>query len=112
MGNEQLAENARAASALLKSMCNESRLMILCQLLDGEKSVGEIEKLIGISQSALSQHLARLRHNNLVETRRQAQIIYYRLHGREVPVVLKALYELFCAKDEAADGQPPCRPNL
>ena len=99
-GNDQFQENARAASALLKSMCNESRLMILCQLLDGEKSVGEIEKLIGISQSALSQHLARLRHNNLVETRRQAQVIYYRLKGREAPAVLTALYQLFCHQDE------------
>ena len=101
-GTELLQQNARDASALLKSMCNESRLMILCQLLSGERSVGELEKLIGISQSALSQHLARLRHNDLVETRRQAQVIYYRLKGNKVPAVMKTLYELFCVSGAGA----------
>ena len=109
---EQFQESARAASTLLKSMCNESRLMILCQLLDGEKSVGELEKLIGISQSALSQHLARLRHNNLVDTRRQAQVIYYRLKGHEVPAIMETLYKLFCAKDGGEAGNPGACPTL
>lgn len=102
VGLEKLQENASAASALLKSMCNESRLMILCQLLEGEKSVGELEKLIGISQSALSQHLARLRHNDLVETRRQAQVIYYRLKGHKVPALMRTLYDVFCNSPDNA----------
>ena len=97
MGGEQFQEKAKAASVLLKSMCNESRLMILCRLLDGEKSVGELEKLVGISQSALSQHLARLRHNELVETRRQAQVIFYRLKGEHVPAIMETLHRLYCA---------------
>ena len=96
-GAEQFQEKAKAASALLKSMCNESRLMILCQLLEGEKSVGELEKLVGISQSALSQHLARLRHSDLVDTRRQAQVIFYRLKGEQVPAIMATLHRLYCA---------------
>ena len=94
---DQFQQNALAASALLRSMCNENRLMILCQLLDGEKSVGELEKLVGISQSSLSQHLARLRLNDLVETRRQAQIIYYRLKGEKAVAVIKTLHSLYCS---------------
>jgi ArsR family transcriptional regulator, virulence genes transcriptional regulator len=68
MDAAELQANARRASALLKAMANERRLMILCHLATGEKSVGEIEALIGLSQSALSQHLARLRRDRLVET--------------------------------------------
>lgn len=93
---EHLQENARRASALLKAMSNEHRLMILCQLLHGEKSVGELERLIGLSQSALSQHLARLRRDNLVQTRRQAQTIYYSLAGHEASAVIDTLYGLYC----------------
>jgi len=74
---EKLRESARRASILLKAMSNEHRLMILCQLSQGERSVGEMERMIGLSQSALSQHLARLRRDNLVNTRRQAQTIFY-----------------------------------
>ena len=73
--------NARRASELLKAMSNQHRLMILCQLVPGEKSVGELERIIGLSQSALSQHLARLRRDNMVKTRRVAQTIFYSLNG-------------------------------
>ena len=76
MQTETLQENAREASILLKAMSNEHRLLILCQLVPGEKSVGELVRLVGLSQSALSQHLARLRRDNLVRTRRDAQTIY------------------------------------
>lgn len=99
---EQLQENARRASGLLKAMSNEHRLMILCQLLHGEKSVGELERLIGLSQSALSQHLARLRRDNLVQTRRQAQTIYYSLAGHEASAVIDTLYGLYCGLPTAA----------
>ncbi len=94
---EKLKESALRASALLKAMSNEHRLMILCQLLPGEKSVGELERIIGLSQSALSQHLARLRRDNLVRTRRQAQTIYYSLAGAEAAAVISTLYGLYCA---------------
>ena len=72
---ENIQANARRASTLLKAMSNEHRLMILCQLQNGERSVGELERLVGLSQSALSQHLARLRRDQLVRTRRVAQTI-------------------------------------
>ncbi|HSV29398.1 MAG TPA: metalloregulator ArsR/SmtB family transcription factor [Candidatus Omnitrophota bacterium] len=99
---EKLQESARRASTLLKAMSNEHRLMILCQLLDSEKSVGELERLIGLSQSALSQHLARLRRDNLVQTRRQAQTIFYSLSGEEASAVINTLYGLYCAKQDGA----------
>jgi len=98
---ERLHEKARRASTLLKAMSNEHRLMILCQLLKGEKSVGELEKIVGLSQSALSQHLARLRRDQLVKTRRSAQTIFYSLQGIEVSAVIQTLYTLYCAEDEA-----------
>lgn len=94
---EKLQDSARRASALLKAMANQHRLMILCQLLPGEKSVGELERVIDLSQSALSQHLARLRHDGLVGTRRQAQTIFYSLAGAEAKAVIDTLYSLYCA---------------
>ncbi len=99
---EKLYDSARRASTLLKAMSNEHRLMILCQLQSEEKSVGELERLIGLSQSALSQHLARLRRDNLVQTRRQAQTIYYSLSGAEAAAVINTLYTLYCAKEPGA----------
>ena len=85
------------ASILLKAVCNEQRLQVLCQLLDGEKSVGELERAVGLSQSALSQHLARLRRDNLVRTRRMAQSIFYSLNGIEARVLIDTLYDLYCS---------------
>jgi len=88
--------NALRASALLKAMSNQNRLMILCQLAPGEKCVNELEEIIGLSQSALSQHLARLRRDRLVQTRRVAQTIYYSLSGVEAHAIIKTLYDLYC----------------
>jgi len=96
MDIEQLQNNARNASALLKAMSNQHRLLILCQLQVGERSVGELERLVGLSQSALSQHLARLRRDKLVRTRRVAQTIYYSLNGTEATEVIRTLYGLYC----------------
>lgn len=93
---ETIQNNARRASTLLKAMSNQHRLMILCQLVPGEKSVGELERIIGLSQSALSQHLARLRRDQLVKTRRSAQTIYYSLNGEEASAVIETLYGLYC----------------
>lgn len=103
---DRLQENARRASALLKAMSNEHRLMVLCQLSNCEKSVGELERLIGLSQSALSQHLARLRRDGLVKTRRSAQTIYYSLKGEEATRVIETLHGLYCAPPDA--GRDPC----
>jgi DNA-binding transcriptional ArsR family regulator len=101
---QRLEENARRASTLLKAMSNQHRLMILCQISEQEKSVGELEEIIGLSQSALSQHLARLRRDNLVQTRRDAQTIYYSLKGEEASTVIETLYNLYCN----IDGQSAC----
>ncbi|MGQ9366019.1 ArsR/SmtB family transcription factor [Azospirillum sp. A39] len=96
-----LQANARRASTLLKAMSNERRLLILCHLAMGEKSVGELEELVGLSQSALSQHLARLRRDKLVRTRRSAQNIYYSLSGEEAKAVMGTLHSLYCAAPAA-----------
>lgn len=87
---------AKEASTLLKAMSNERRLMILCHLAQGEYSVGTLCDLVGMSQSALSQHLAKLRHDELVSTRREAQTIYYSLNGEAAKRVLDTLYDLYC----------------
>jgi DNA-binding transcriptional ArsR family regulator len=105
MNSLDLEQNARRASTLLKAMANERRLLILCHLAEGEKSVGELERLVGLSQSALSQHLARLRHDALVRTRRAAQTIYYSLAGREAGAVMETLYHLYC--DPVKAPAPP-----
>ena len=93
---ERIQDNARRASTLLKAMSNQHRLMILCQLVPGEKCVGDLEQIVGLSQSALSQHLARLRRDSLVTTRREAQTIYYSLAGEEASAVIETLYGLYC----------------
>jgi len=92
-------DNARRASTLLKAMSNQHRLLILCQLVPGEKCVGELEKIVGLSQSALSQHLARLRRDGLVKTRRAAQTIYYSLAGEEASAVIETIYGLYCGSE-------------
>ncbi|PWC35787.1 metalloregulator ArsR/SmtB family transcription factor [Azospirillum sp. TSO35-2] len=110
---EDLQANARRASALLKAMCNERRLLILCHLSQGERSVGEMEELVGLSQSALSQHLARLRRDKLVRTRRSAQNIYYSLNGHEAQTIMATLHGLYCTpgseehatNDDARDSE-------
>ncbi len=93
---EWLERKAERASGLLKAMANQHRLIILCLLLNGEKSVGELEQLIGLSQSALSQHLARLRRDGLVQTRRSAQTIYYTLQGDHARRLISTLYDMYC----------------
>ena len=95
MDARKMERNARRASALLRALGNERRLMILCHLASGERSVGELQRLIGLSQSALSQHLARLRRERLVRTRRESQTIYYALDGGEAAAVIGALDRLY-----------------
>ena len=106
MEADDLRQNAHRASELLKAMSNEKRLMILCYLADGEKAVGEMEKLVGLSQSALSQHLARLRRDGLVKTRRASQTIYYSLAGGEAQAIMETLHGIYCcgSQPKAAEG--------
>lgn len=105
MNPDDLKARARDASILLKSMSNERRLLILCQLAEGERSVGELEKHVGLSQSALSQHLARLRQDDLVTTRRSAQSIYYSLKGDAARTVMETLHKIYCAPEADKRGR-------
>ena len=95
-----MTEKAGEATVFLKAIANENRLLILCHLAMGEKSVTELGHLLGISQPTLSQQLARLRAENLVKTRREAKTIYYSLFGTEAVLVIQLLYKLFCAPDD------------
>ena len=88
--------NACAAAAFLKILANDRRLMILCELLKGERCVSELEEIVSLSQSALSQHLARLRRSHLVKTRRESQTIYYSIADPGVTKIIGALYDLYC----------------
>ncbi|MEZ5840891.1 MAG: metalloregulator ArsR/SmtB family transcription factor [Hyphomicrobiales bacterium] len=99
-----LQDNAVHASALLKTLANEWRLMILCHLTETELSVGELERILGLNQSALSQHLAVLRRQGIVKTRRQAQQIYYSIANDKATSIISKLYDLYCAAD-AGGGQ-------
>ena len=90
MNLEALERQAGAAEGLLKAVANRRRLTILCELSRGERSVSDLGEAIGLSQSALSQHLAVLRANDLVKTRRESQSIFYSIKGRETPVILAA----------------------
>ncbi len=92
-------ENVEKAALLLKSLSNEKRLHIICSIYDGEKNVGELEKIVGLSQSALSQHLGRLRRDGIVKTRRDAQTIYYSIKSDEAHYIIKALRDIYC-KDQ------------
>lgn len=91
-----LDKRAREASELLAAMANEKRLMILCHLLDGETTVNELAELVAMNQSALSQQLSRLRALKLVDTRRDAQQVYYRLASMEVERILQTLHGIYC----------------
>lgn len=92
----ELQSRALRASGLLKAMANPVRLMVLCQLAEGEKSVGELERVVEVSQSALSQHLAVLRARGIVRFRRDGPTLFYFLDGPEAPALLAALYEVYC----------------
>jgi DNA-binding transcriptional ArsR family regulator len=91
-----MQQNATEAVTLLKSLANESRLMIMCVLTEGELSVGQLNQRIKLSQSALSQHLAVLREQGLVNTRRESQTIYYSLADSPAMNVIGLLHEVYC----------------
>ena len=91
MNVKYVEANAKVASTMLKALSNEKRLFIVCALAEGEKCVGELESIVDLSQSALSQHLARLRRDGVVKTRRDAQTIYYSLKHPAVKQVLSCL---------------------
>ncbi len=104
MNMSDLEPQAGRVAALLKAMSNERRLMMLCHLIEGEKSVGELEELVGLRQSALSQHLAKLRAQKLVRTRREGQSIYYALAANGPREVIEVLHRLYCAPKKPTSG--------
>ena len=91
---ENIENNIEDRAQILKALSNENRLKIICALYRGEKSVGALENIIGLSQSALSQHLARLRRDELVKTRREAQTVYYSMHSPQTEPLIDALCQL------------------
>jgi len=108
MNVDRLHEHSVRAATVLKALGNDRRLLILCALADGERTVGDLETKVGLSQSALSQHLARLRRDHLVATRRSAQHIYYRITSDEVVAIIETLTRLYCPKPKAT-SEPPKR---
>lgn len=93
---EVMARSAADAARFLRAIGNDNRLMVLCTLAEGEHSVSELHERIPLSQSALSQHLAVLRREGLVDTRREAQVIHYSLADERARRLIPVLYELFC----------------
>lgn len=95
---DEMSRNAREASEFLKALSHESRLMILCLLMQEERSVTELEELLNIRQASVSQQLQRLRGERLVTTRRVGKQVYYSLASEEARAVIAVLYEVFCKK--------------
>lgn len=100
MNIEDLKTEIEQVSMILKSLSNPNRLTALCAMCEGEKSVGQLEGIVGISQSALSQHLAKLREDNLVKTRRDAQTIYYSVSHPQVIDMITFLNQIYARKDQ------------
>ncbi|WP_095108390.1 metalloregulator ArsR/SmtB family transcription factor [Pseudomonas sp. Irchel 3E20] len=99
MDIQQLRSNAEAAGQLLKALGNPERLLLLCQLSEGERSVSELERLLDIQQPTLSQQLGVLRREGLVATRREGKHIFYRIDSPAALAVINTLYQLFCAQE-------------
>jgi len=93
---QKMARAAQQASELMKTLGHKDRLMVLCHLASGEKSVGELANLLDIPQSPLSQHLARMRKESLVKTRREAQTIYYSIASGKAGRMIELMHELYC----------------
>lgn len=92
----KLLENAQQVSAILKQLSNPYRLIILCCISAGELTVGDLNEQVDLSQSALSQHLAKLRESEIVTTRRESQTIYYRIANPKIKYLLEVLQQQFC----------------
>jgi DNA-binding transcriptional ArsR family regulator len=106
-GMAELQKNAVHATALLKAIANPARLVILCQLVEGECSVRALERAVGLSQSAISQHLAVLRRGDVVTSRRDGQTIFYSLASADVVTLMGTLHDVFCR-----EASPPRRASL
>jgi len=113
---EAIEAAADDASELLKALANRHRLLILCQLIDGEKSVGQLAEYLGIRDSTVSQHLALLRRDRLIVARRDGQTIWYRIESEPARNVLSSLYKSFCeprvARKAAASEKPSAHSRI
>jgi DNA-binding transcriptional ArsR family regulator len=107
-----LARSAQEASDFLKALANENRLLMLCLLAEGEKSVTELEDMLKLRQSSVSQQLARLRADDLVMTRREGKAIYYSLSSDPARMVMDVLHKLFCQKDAKKAGTRRTRTSV
>ena len=97
MSSASMHENADAAIAVLKALASHNRLLLLCELLQGERNVGELAQSLGLTQTVVSQHLSLLRRDGVVAGRRDAQSIHYRISDERVRVLMGTLFEQFCA---------------
>lgn len=106
-----LAERADYVASLLSALANQKRLLVLCNLIEGERSVTTLAEAVGLSQSAMSQHLAKMRALGLVSGRREAQTIYYSIASEELRLLMDRLSELYCQPGDVdqtlAGGQTP-----
>jgi DNA-binding transcriptional ArsR family regulator len=109
MNLDKMKSKTGVAEKLLKAMASQPRLMILCELLKGERTVTALHQAVGVSMSAMSQHLARLRADRLVSTRRESQTIHYSIASEPAKTLIATLYELYCAP---AHDKDQYRPNL
>ena len=106
----EMAANAAQAATLMKALSNENRLLILCHLIGaGELTVSQLVERVGLSQSALSQHLAKLRDEGLVDFRRDSQSLFYRVADQRAGKVLEVLHEIFCATTASSGEQVTSR---
>ena len=96
MTHDEMSETAEKASELLRVLSNQKRLLILCKLSEGERSVHELQEETGLGQSTVSQQLAKLRGERLVKARREAQSVFYSLSSNEVEALIETLYGLYC----------------
>lgn len=104
MNVKDMQSAAQEAAELMKALSSENRLMLLCQLVDGEKTVGELSQSLALRQAAVSQQLALLRKDGLVTARRDGRSMHYRLTGREARAVITLLYDLYCRPSTEAAG--------
>lgn len=106
-----MAATAGKVSELMKMLSNKHRLMILCQLVEGEKTVGQLARLLGIRDAAMSQQLATLRREGLVRPRREAQTIYYALTRDDVRCLMAFLYDTYC-QEPVHQGEAVCQEKV
>ena len=102
---DDFLSKARAASGLLKALSHETRLLMLCMLCQGEKTVTEIEHFLGIQQAVVSQQLARLRSDKVVQTRREGRQIYYRIADPQLAELISVLYKMYCGPAPVMHGE-------